>query len=133
MKFWQTIRRFLSTAWIAEVAWPLRIVRGVLALYLVFGLTAAVVWLGFGRSAEKQVVDVAERLSTIALIFLVPLFLFALIVVPLHRRSSSQVSYLRKTVIARKVREYSQMSALGKPSRPKFSLVGAARGGSRTF
>jgi hydrogenase-4 membrane subunit HyfE len=85
VKFWQTIRRLLSAAWIAEVAWPLRIVRGVLALYLVFGLTAAVVWLGLGRSAEKQVVDVAEGLSTIALIFLVPLFLFGLIIVPLHR------------------------------------------------
>lgn len=85
MKFWQTIRRLLSAAWIAEVAWPLRIVRGVLALYLVFGLTAAVVWLGLGRSAEKQVVDLAEGLSTIALIFLVPLFLFGLIIVPLHR------------------------------------------------
>ena len=83
MRFLQTIKRFVS---FAEVPWPLRIVRGVLALYLVFGLTAAVVWLGFGRSAEKQVVDVAERLNTIALIFLVPLFLFALIVVPLHRR-----------------------------------------------
>ena len=59
--------------------------RGVLALYLVFGLTAAVVWLGLGRSAEKQVVDVVEGLSTIALIFLVPLFLFGLIIVPLHR------------------------------------------------
>lgn len=85
MKFWQTIRRFLSAAWIAEVAWPLRIVRGVVALSLVFGLTAAVAWLGFGRSAEKQVVDVAEGLSTIVLIFLVPLFLFGLIVVPVHR------------------------------------------------
>ncbi|MFZ1065489.1 MAG: hypothetical protein WAN42_08275, partial [Pseudolabrys sp.] len=36
--------------------------------------------------------------------------------------ASSQVSYLRKTVIARKVRENSQMSALGKPSRPKIQL-----------
>ena len=85
MNFWQTIRRFLSAAWIADVAWPLRIVRGVLALYLVFGLTAAVAWLGFGPSAEKQVVDVVEGLSTIAFIFLVPLLLFGLIAVPLHR------------------------------------------------
>jgi len=85
VNFWQTIRRFLSAAWIADVAWPLRIVRGVLALYLVFGLTAAVAWLGFGRSAEKQVVDVAEGLSTIAFIFLVPLLLFGLVAVPLHR------------------------------------------------
>ena len=85
MKFWQTIRRFLSAAWIADVAWPLKIVRGVVALYLVFGLTAAVAWLGFGRSAEKQVVDVAEGLSTIAFIFLVPLLLFGLVAVPLHR------------------------------------------------
>ena len=74
-----------SAARIADVAWPLKIVRGVVALYLVFGLTAAVAWLGFGPSAEKQVVDVVEGLSTIAFIFLVPLLLFGLIAVPLHR------------------------------------------------
>ena len=49
----QTIRRFFSTAWFAEVAWPIRIVRRVLVLYLVFGLTAVVAWPGFGRNAEK--------------------------------------------------------------------------------
>jgi hypothetical protein len=52
MRFSQTIKRFLS---FGEVPWPLRIVRGVLAFYLVFGLAAAVAWLGFGRNAEKQV------------------------------------------------------------------------------
>jgi hypothetical protein len=85
VRFWQTIRRFFSAAWFVEVAWPLRIVRGVLALYLVFGLTALVAWLGFGRDAEKEVVDVFEGLTTIMLIFFVPLLLFGLIAVPLHR------------------------------------------------
>ena len=82
MRFSQTINRFLS---FAEVPWPLRIVRGVLALYLVFGLAAAIAWLGFGRSAEQQVVYVAESLTDVVLIFLGPLFLFGLIAVPFHR------------------------------------------------
>ena len=82
VRFSQTIKRFLS---FAEVSWPLRIVRGVLVFYLVFGLAAAVAWLGFGRNAEKQVVDVAEGLTTIVLIFFVPLLLFGLIAVHLHR------------------------------------------------
>jgi NADH:ubiquinone oxidoreductase subunit 2 (subunit N) len=75
----------LSAAWLAEVPWPLRIVRGVLILLLVFGLIAAVVWLGFGRDAEKQVVDLGEGLTAIALIFFVPVLLFGLIAVPFHR------------------------------------------------
>ena len=82
MRFSQTIRRFLS---FAEVPWPLRIVRGVLALYLVFGLAAAIAWLGFGRNAEQQVVYAAESLTDVVLIFLGPLFLFGLIAVPFHR------------------------------------------------
>ena len=82
MGFSQTIRRFLS---FAEVPWPLRIVRGVLALYLVFGLAAAIAWLGFGRNAEQQVVYLAESLTDVVLIFLGPLFLFGLIAVPFHR------------------------------------------------
>ena len=82
MRFSPTIKRFLS---FAEVPWPLRMVRGVLAFYLVFGLAAAVAWLGFGRNAEKQVVDVAESLTAVVLVFLGPLFLFGLIAVPLHR------------------------------------------------
>jgi hypothetical protein len=82
MRFSQTIKRFLS---FAEVPWPLRIVRGVLALYLGFGLAAAIAWLGFGRNAEQQVVYVAESLTDVVLIFLGPLFLFGLIAVPFHR------------------------------------------------
>ena len=74
MRFSQIIKRFLS---FAEVPWPLRIVRGVLALYLVFGLAAAIAWLGFGRNAES--------LTDVVLIFLGPLFLFGLIAVPFHR------------------------------------------------
>jgi hypothetical protein len=85
VKFRQIIRRFLLAAWFAEVAWPLRIVRGILAFYLVVGLTAVVAWLGFGRNAEEQVVIVAEDLTAIALIFLVPLLVIGLIGVPLHR------------------------------------------------
>ena len=85
MKFRQTIRRFSSAAWFAEVAWPLRIVRGILALFLVFCLTAAVAWLGFGRNAEEQFVLVAEDLSAIVLIFLLPVLVIGLIGVPLHR------------------------------------------------
>ena len=69
MRFSQTIKRFLS---FAEVPWPLRIVRGVLALYLVFGLAAAIAWLGFGRNAEQQVVYAAESLTDVVLIFLGP-------------------------------------------------------------
>ena len=82
MRFSQTIKRFLS---FAEVPWPLRMVRGVLALYLVFGLAAAIARLGFGRNAEQQVVYAAERLTDVVLIFLGPLFLFGLIAVPFHR------------------------------------------------
>ena len=82
MRFSQTIKRFLS---FAEVPWPLRIVRGVLALYLVFGLAAAIAWLGFGRNAEQQVVYVAVSFTDVVLIFLGPLFLFGLIAVPFHR------------------------------------------------
>ena len=82
MRFSQTIKRFLS---FAEVPWPLRIVRGVLTFYLVFGLAAAIAWLGFGRNAEQQVVYVAESLTDVVLIFLGPLFLFGLIAVPFHR------------------------------------------------
>ena len=85
MKFWQTIRRLASAAWFAEVAWPLRIVRTILASFLVFGLTAAVAWLGFGRNAEEQFVLVAEDLSAIVLIFLLPVLVIGLIGVPLHR------------------------------------------------
>jgi hypothetical protein len=82
MRFLQTIKRFVS---FAEVPWPLRIVRGVLALYLVFGLAAAIAWLGFGRNAERQVIYVAESLTDVVLIFLGPLFLFGFIAVPFHR------------------------------------------------
>ena len=82
MRFSQTIKRFLS---FAEVPWPLRIVRGFLALYLVFGLAAAIAWLGFGRNAEQQVLYAAESLTDVVLIFLGPLFLFGLIAVPFHR------------------------------------------------
>ena len=82
MRFSQTIKRFLS---FAEVPWPLRIVRGVLTLYLVFGLAAAIAWLGFGRNAEQQVVYVAVSFTDGVLIFLGPLFLFGLIAVPFHR------------------------------------------------
>jgi hypothetical protein len=82
MRFSQATKRFLS---FAEVPWPLRIVRGVLAFYLVFGLAAAIAWLGFGRNAEQQVVYVAESLTDVVLIFLGPLFLFGLIAVPFHR------------------------------------------------
>jgi hypothetical protein len=85
VKFRQIIRRFLSAVWFAEVAWPLRIVRGILAFFLVSGFTAAVVWLGFGRNAEEQVLYVAEDLTAIVLIFLVPLLVIGLIGVPLHR------------------------------------------------
>ena len=71
MRFSQTIKRFLS---FAEVPWPLRIVRGVLTFYLVFGLAAAIAWLGFGRNAEQQVVYVAVSFTDVVLIFLGPLF-----------------------------------------------------------
>jgi len=45
-----------------------------------------VAWPGFGRNAEKGVVDVVARLTTIVLIFFVPLLPFDLIAVRLHRR-----------------------------------------------
>jgi hypothetical protein len=82
MRFSPTIKRFL---WFADVPWPLRIVRGVLAFYLIFGLAAAVAWLGFGRNAEQQVVYIAESLTDVVLIVLGPLFLFGLVAVPFHR------------------------------------------------
>ena len=63
----------------------MRILRGVLAFLLVFGLIAAVAWLGFGRDAEKRVVDLGEGLAAILLIVFVPVLLFGLIVVPFHR------------------------------------------------
>jgi len=85
VRFGQIIRRFLSAAWLAEVPWPLRVVRGILAFYLVFVLIAGVAWLGFGRNAEKQVVDLGEGLTEIALTVFVPLFLFGLLAVPFHR------------------------------------------------
>ena len=44
-----------------------------------------VAWLGFGRNAEKGVVDVAAGLTTVVLIFFVPLLPFGLIAVRLHR------------------------------------------------
>ena len=43
MKVWQTIKR---------PPWPLRIIYFVLALYLVFGLIAALVWFEFGADAS---------------------------------------------------------------------------------
>ena len=85
MRFWQTIRLFLAAAWLADVPWPLRIVRGILVLLLVFGLVAAVAWLGFGRNAEKEAVDLGEGIIAIVLIISLPLLLFGLIAVPFHR------------------------------------------------
>jgi hypothetical protein len=57
----------------------------VLAFYLAFALIAVVAWLAFGRNAEHQVVDLAESLTEIAAIVLVPVLLFGLIAVPLYR------------------------------------------------
>ena len=85
MRPWHTIRRALSAAWFAEVAWPLRLVRGVLAFYVVFALIAAVAWIGFGRDAEKAVVDLGEGFTAIVLIISLPLLLVGLIAVPVHR------------------------------------------------
>lgn len=85
MTFWQTIRRFFAAAWFADVAWPLRLVRGGLAFFLVFGLVMAAVWVGFGRDAEKQVEDLGEGLISLVAIVLVPLLLIGLIVFPFHR------------------------------------------------
>ncbi len=76
MKFWQTIKRS---------PWPLRIIYFVVALYIVFGLIAALVWFEFGRDAEEQVVDLGMDLTTMIGIILVPVLLVGLIVVPLYR------------------------------------------------
>jgi DMSO/TMAO reductase YedYZ heme-binding membrane subunit len=85
VRFRQTINLLLSAAWFAEVPWPLRIVRGILVLLLFFAVMVAVAWLGFGRDAEREVIDVGEGLTEIALIIFVPVLLFGLIVVPFHR------------------------------------------------
>ena len=76
MRFWQTIKR---------PPWPLRIIYFVLALYLVFGLIAALAWFEFGRNAEDQVVDLAGDLTTMVGIILVPILLIGLIAVPFYR------------------------------------------------
>ena len=76
MRFWQTIK---------QPPWPLRIIYFVLAVYLVVGLIAAVAWIEFGRDAEDRVVALAEDVSTIVGIVLVPLLLIGLILVPLYR------------------------------------------------
>ncbi len=65
--------------------WPLRIIRGLLVCFLLFGLIAAIAGLAFGRSAEQQVVDFSEGLAEIAGVVLVPMLLFGLIAVPFHR------------------------------------------------
>ena len=76
MRFWQTIK---------QAPWPLRIIYFVLAVYLVVRLIAAVAWIEFGRDAEDRVVALAEDVSTIVGIVLVPLLLIGLILVPLYR------------------------------------------------
>ena len=70
---------------VAEARWPLKVVFSVLALYLVFGLIVALAWVGFGPQAKDQVVDLAEGVTEIFSIFLVPLLLVGLIAVPFHR------------------------------------------------
>jgi hypothetical protein len=60
-------------------------VRGVLTFYAVFALIAAVAWIGFGRDAEKAVVDLGEGFTAIVLIISLPLLLVGLIAVPVHR------------------------------------------------
>jgi hypothetical protein len=94
MRFWQTIKRHLSTPRFTEAPWAFKIVCFVLAFYLVFGLIAAGAWLGFGRNAEAQVVEAALSLSEIVGIVLVPLLLIGLVAVPLHRWLSHQVAGL---------------------------------------
>jgi hypothetical protein len=79
VRFWQIIRHYLSAAWFAEVPWPLRVVRGVFILFLIFGSIAAIAWLGFGRDAEQQVEDFGEGVTAVALIFFVPILLVGLI------------------------------------------------------
>ena len=69
----------------AEARWPLKVVLSVLGLYLVFGLMVALAWVGLGRQAKDQVVDLAEGVTEIVSIFLVPLLLVGLIAVPFHR------------------------------------------------
>jgi len=76
MRIWQTI---------TQSPWPLRIIYFVLAVYLAFGLIAAVVWFEFGRAAEDQVVNLAEDLTTVAGIILGPILLIGLIGVPFYR------------------------------------------------
>jgi hypothetical protein len=56
-----------------------------LAVYLVFGLIAALAWLEFGRNAEERVVDLAEDLTTMVGIVVLPIILIGLIIVPLYR------------------------------------------------
>jgi len=63
MRFWQTIK---------QARWPLRIIYFVLAVCLVFGLVAMLARVEFGQYAEDRVVDLAEDLSTIVGIVVIP-------------------------------------------------------------
>ena len=76
MRFWQTI---------TQAPWTLRIIYFVLAVYLAFGLMAALAWFEFGREVEDQVVDLAWDLTTMVGIILVPVLLVGLIAVPFYR------------------------------------------------
>jgi hypothetical protein len=85
MRFWQTLTRS------GKAAWPLKILGFVLAFYLVFVLIAALAWLGFGRNAEEQVIDLAGDVTTIVGIVLVPVLVIGLIAVPLYRWSVGEL------------------------------------------
>jgi hypothetical protein len=76
MRFWQTIK---------QARWPLRIIYFVLAVCLVFGLVAMLARVEFGQYAEDRVVDLAEDLSTIVGIVVIPIIFIGLILVPLYR------------------------------------------------
>ena len=62
-----------------------RVIYFVLAVYIVVGLVAAVAWFEFGRTAEDQVVNLAEDLTTVVGIILGPVLLVGLLAVPFYR------------------------------------------------
>jgi NADH:ubiquinone oxidoreductase subunit 5 (subunit L)/multisubunit Na+/H+ antiporter MnhA subunit len=76
----------------AEVPWPMRVVRGVLLLILIFGGIAAFAWLFFGRNSEVEVLGFGEDLIEIVAIVLVPVLLIGLIVLPLYRWSTNKLT-----------------------------------------
>jgi hypothetical protein len=92
MQSGEPLRRFWSAMWLPDLPWPLRILRGVLLLFVLFLLAAAVAWLGFGRNAELEVVDTTEALLEVLGIILLPVLIVGLVAWPLHGRFMNKIN-----------------------------------------